>query len=165
MVKGNQPTDSKSYTRKVTIEWICRKFITGTQSVSSVYDHHVPICTPDNIWAWDGGRVPRGFQLISELLDSLWCYIMVTSQWDSVVRKVSTSQWHQCLWYPETAHILWPHGAGYCHAPGVTQDSLHQPNSSKGTIGEHVEVCATLQGCSFPDTVPNWSCWMKLQAV
>ena len=49
-----------------------------------------------------------------------------------------------------------------------SEDFILVPNSSQGTVGYEMEVCATLQDMSLQtitDPLTNRSCWMMLQAA
>ena len=104
--------------------------------LSNVYGPHMAVCTPNNIWAcswWDGGWCILGYLLpylnqgISELLDSLWCYLAAT---DALMHNVpDLLNWIQVwgTWGPVSginAFIIQELPTHYGHIwPGVV---LHQ---------------------------------------
>ena len=80
----------------------------------------------------------------------------IGAQLDLGQGNMRANQWHQFLCHPGTAYTLWPHEAGHCPAPGGTRGPLQQrrsdnlsedlipvPNSSQGTVGYDMEVCAS----------------------
>lgn len=83
-------TENQSEILKLQADPIGMIFITVTHNVSSVYGHHVPVCTSDNVWKcswWDGGLCPGGSppRPISELLNYLWCDLVAL---DALIHNV-----------------------------------------------------------------------------